>query len=82
MLYFFTEPFSASTVIVNLFSPSVTLNVPVPDKSAFESDLVAFIFISVVLLSAVTLYSVVSLLNAGSSFKPSILKLLRLLSFE
>ena len=60
-MYVLVEPFSAVTVMLNLFSPSDTSCVPVPDILDFESSFVALIVICSVLESTSTLYSVVFL---------------------
>ena len=54
-VYVLVVPFWAVTVILNLFSPSLTLCVPAPDTLDFESSAFALIFIFVVLAPASTL---------------------------
>ena len=76
-LYVFVEPFSAVTVILNLFSPSDTSCVPVPEMLARESSFVALIVTCSVFESTFTLYSVVFLLKAGDKSYPVTDKLFR-----
>ena len=81
-MYVLVEPFSAVTVILNLFSPSDTSCVPVPDRLDAESSFVALIVICSVFESTSTLYFVTSLLKVGEILYPFTDKLFKLLFFK
>ena len=67
IIYSFVLPFSAVTLIVILFVPSLTSISPSPSIFAFLSSVSALMLIFVVPAGSVVEYSVLFLLNSGSS---------------